>query len=182
MVAIVEAAGYQVAYKMTTMEADVFDAPAATAPSDVTIGTFSVTRDLDDGYRVIQETFPPDLGSWSLSRRDYEYVLRNDPTALPGLSVIARDAAGPVALALNYLDTMQPSSGFIGAMSVLPRRRREGIGRAVALETFERFRSRGWHHARLTSIFAMDAGSEAYQFYSGIGMRPIFDELVMRKA
>lgn len=181
LLAIVENAGYHLAYRMTTLEADVFDAPAAGPPPDVTISTFDVTRDLADGYRVIRETFPPDLGQWHLSRRDYEYVQLNDPTALPGLSLIARDRQGPVAIALNYLDTMQPSSGFIGSLAVLPRRQQEGIGTAMGLESFERFRSRGWHHARLTTIFALDASNEGNRFYRALGMRPIFDDLMLRK-
>lgn len=181
LIAIVEAAGYHLVYRMTTLEADVFDAPAATPPPDVTLSTFDVDRDLEDGYQVIKQTFPPDLGEWHLSRRDYEYVQRNDPTALPGLSLIARDSDGPVAIALNYLDTMQPSSGFIGSLAVLPRRQHEGIGTAVGLASFERFRRQGWHHARLTTIFALDATPEGNRFYTALGMRPIFDDLMLRK-
>jgi len=181
LLTMVQAAGYHLVYRMTTLEADVFDAPAAHPPSGIAITTFDVATDLEDGYRVVEASFPPALGEWHLSRRDYEYVQLNDPTALPGLSLIARDELGPVAIALNYRDTMQPSSGFIGSLAVLPRRRHEGIGTAMGLASFERFRGHGWHHARLTTVFALDESGDGHRFYSTLGMRPIFEDLVLRK-
>jgi predicted N-acetyltransferase YhbS len=181
LVSIAKRSGYRVLQKVTTLEADVFDAPAAAPPPDVTLSTFSVTRDLPDGYEVIRQTFPPELGAWHMSRSDYEYCLRNDPTALPGLSVLARDEVGPVALSLNFLDTMQPLSGLIGALGVLPRRRRQGIGKAMTLESFDRFRSRGWHHARIATVLGMALGDDDFSFYGSVGMTPIFDDLVLVK-
>jgi ribosomal protein S18 acetylase RimI-like enzyme len=173
--------GYRVLQKVTTLEADVFDAPAADPPADVTVSTFSVTRDLEAGYEVIGQTFPPELGAWHMSRGDYEYCMRNDPTALPGLSVIARDASRPIAISLNFLDTMQAQSGFIAALGVLPERRREGIGRALALESYDRFRSRGWLHARMATVLGMNLDDADYSFYSAVGMSPLFDDLVLAK-
>jgi hypothetical protein len=177
----VQRSGYDVFQKVTTLEADVFDAPAGNPPAGVTVSTFSVTRDLDDGYEVIGRTFPPELGAWHMSRSDYEYCMRNDPTALPGLSIIARDADRPVAVSLNFLDTMQAQSGFIAALGVLPERRREGIGHALVMESYDRFRSRGWHHARMATVLGMDIDDNDYSFYTSVGMAPLFDDLVLAK-
>jgi ribosomal protein S18 acetylase RimI-like enzyme len=181
LISVAQDCGYEILKKVTTLEADVFDAPASALPPDVTMTTFSVTRDLDDGYEVIRQTFPPELGAWHMSRRDYEYCLRNDPTALPGLSVLAQDADGPVALALNFLDTMQPLSGLIAALGVLPRRRRQGIGKAVTLESYDRFRSRGWQHARMATVLGIALDDNDYPFYRSVGMSPVFDDLVLAK-
>ncbi len=181
LLAVAERNGFRPFQKVTSMEADVFDAPAAVVPSDVTVSTFSITRDLADGHEVIHETFPPKLGAWHMSKRDYEYSLQNDPTALPGLSVIARDQRGPIALALNFLDTTKSQSGFIAALGVVARRRREGIGRAMAFESFGRFRGRGWHHARMATVLGMDLNDNDYSFYSSVGMRQLYDDLMMVK-
>ncbi|HEX5017973.1 MAG TPA: GNAT family N-acetyltransferase [Actinomycetes bacterium] len=174
-------AGYRVLQKVTMLEADVFDAPAANPPADVDVVTFSVTRDLDAGYEVIRRTFPPDLGAWHMSRPNYEYCMRNDPTALPGLSIIARDTEGPVGLALNFLDTTREQSGFTAALGVLEHRRGEGIGRAIALESFDRFRARGWQHARMATILGKALDDDDYGFYTDLGMQPVYDDLVLVK-
>ena len=178
---VAERIGYRPFQKMTLLEGDVFDAPAAIVPDDVKVSTFSVTRDLADGYQVMRETFPPKLGSWHMSKSDYEYCLQNDPTALPGLSVIASDNHGPVALALNFLDTTKPHTGFIAALGVVERRRHEGIGRGIVFESFDRFRSRGWHHARMATVLGMDLDDNDYSFYQSVGMRQVYDDLVLVK-
>ncbi|MEO8105707.1 MAG: hypothetical protein ABI720_00160, partial [Actinomycetes bacterium] len=59
LLAIAEELGYRVIQKMTTLEGDILDAPAPTWPADVEVKTFSVTRDLADGYAVIKEAFVP---------------------------------------------------------------------------------------------------------------------------
>ncbi|MFL6179548.1 MAG: GNAT family N-acetyltransferase [Actinomycetes bacterium] len=181
LIDVAQRCGYRVLQKITTLEADVFDAPAARLPPNLTLSTLSIPSDLEDGYEVIRQTFPPELGAWHMSRRDYEYCMRNDPTALPGLSLIARDAEGPVALALNFLDTMQPLSGLIAALGVLPRRRRQGIGAAMTYESYDRFRSRGWLHARMATVLGMGVDDNDYSFYSAVGMKPVFDDLVLVK-
>jgi GNAT superfamily N-acetyltransferase len=174
-------AGYREYRKVSLLEGDVFDAPAATVPDGVRVSTFSITRDLADGYTVLSEAFPPRLGSWHMAKTDYEYSLQNDPTALPGLSVIARDDDGPVALAVNFLDTTKPQTGFIAALGVVERRRRQGLGRAMMFETFNRFRSRGWLHARVATVAGMDLTDNDYSFYNSVGMYPIFDDLLLVK-
>lgn len=174
-------AGYREYRKVSSLEGDVFDAPAATVPDGVRISTFSITRDLADGYAVLSEAFPPSLGSWHMSHTDYKYSLQNDPTALPGLSVIARDAEGPVALALNFLDTTKPQTGFIAALGVVARRRRQGLGRAMMFESFDRFRGRGWQHARVATVAGMALTDNDYSFYASVGMRPIYHDLLLVK-
>jgi ribosomal protein S18 acetylase RimI-like enzyme len=86
-----------------------------------------------------------------------------------------------VALALNFLDIMQPLSGLIGALGVLPARRRQGIGKAMALESYDRFRSRGWLHARTATVLGMSLTDTDYSFYAAVGMSPVFDDLVLVK-
>jgi GNAT superfamily N-acetyltransferase len=181
LVAVAKEHGFAVIQKMTLLEADILDAPAPTWPADVEVATFSVTRDLLDGYEVIREAFVPKLGGWHLAQADYEYSVQNDPTALPGLSVIVRDSDGPLAIALNFLDTTKPSTGLTGALGVRERRRHQGLGHALLLETFDRFRSRGWSHARLATVLGMDLDDDDYSLFTDVGMRPLYDDLVMAK-
>lgn len=181
LVAVAIDHGFEVVQKMTVLEGDIFDAPAPVWPADVDIATFSVTRDLTDGYEVIRETFPPKVGGWHLSWDDYSYSVRNDPTALPGLSVIVRDANGPVSIALNFLDTTKDNTGLVGSLGVVQHHRGRGIGRALMLESFDRFRSRGWSHARVATVLGMDLSDYDYSFYTSVGMHPIFDDLVLAK-
>jgi ribosomal protein S18 acetylase RimI-like enzyme len=173
--------GFEIVQKETILEGDIFDAPAPIWPSDVNVSTFSVTRDLKDGYEVIREAFVPKLGGWHLAWDDYEYSVQNDPTALPGLSVIVRDSSGPLALALNFMDTTKANTGLTGLLGVRERRRNQGLGHALLLETFDRFRSRGWSHARLATVLGMDLNDNNYSLYTGVGMRPLFDNLVLAK-
>jgi GNAT superfamily N-acetyltransferase len=182
LLAILAELGFEVVQKETILEGDIFDAPAAEWPSDVDVSTFSVTRDLKDGYEIIREAFVPKLGGWHLSWDDYEYSVQNDPTALPGLSVIVRDSGGPLAIALNFMDTTRASTGLTGLLGVRERRRHQGLGHALLLETFDRFRSRGWSHARLATVLGMDLDDNNYALYTGVGMRPLFDNLVLAKA
>ena len=107
--------------------------------------------------------------------------MQNDPTALPGISVIVRDADGPLAIAINFLDTTKPNTGLIGSFGVRKRRRRTGLGHALLLESFDRFRSRGWSYARLSTVLGMDLDDNDYSLYTDVGMRPIFDDLVLAK-
>ncbi len=182
LLGILDEFGFHVVQKETILEGDIFDAPAPAWPSDVDVSTFSVTRDLRDGYQVIREAFVPKLGGWHLSWDDYEYSMQNDPTALPGLSVIVRDADGPLAIALNFMDTTKASTGLTGLLGVRERRRNQGLGHALLLESFDRFRSRGWSHARLATVLGMDLDDDNYTLYTGVGMRPLFDNLVLAKS
>lgn len=181
LIRVAQELGYRIVQKMTLLEGDIFDAPAPSWPADVDVSTFSVTRDLADGYTIISETFIPKLGGWHLARDDYEYSVQNDPTALPGLSVMVRDAEGPLAIALNFMDTTKESTGLTGAIGVRARRQHEGIGTALLLETFERFRSRGWSHARLATVLGMDVDDIDYGIFTRVGMRPVYDDLVLAK-
>jgi len=178
---VAQSCGFRIVQKMTTLEGDILDAPAPVWPDDVEVSSFSVTRDLEDGYEVIKEAFEPKLGGWHLAKDDYEYSVQNDPTALPGISVIVRDADGPLAIAINFLDTTKPNTGLIGSFGVRKRRRRTGLGHALLLESFDRFRSRGWSYARLSTVLGMDLDDNDYSLYTDVGMRPIFDDLVLAK-
>ena len=178
---VAEELGFVVIQKMTTLEGDILDAPAPDWPPDVEVATFSITRDLIAGYDVIRETFLPKLGGWHLSKDDYEYSVQNDPTALPGLSVIVRDAQGPVAIAMNFMDTTKSNTGLTGAFGVRARRQRQGLGHALLLESFDRFRSRGWAHARLATVLGKDLDDDYYTLFTDVGMRPLFDDLTMAK-
>ncbi len=182
LLTILDSLGFRVIQKETLLEGDIFDAPAPAWPADVEVSTFSVTRDLKDGYEVIREAFVPKLGGWHLAWDDYEYSVQNDPTALPGLSVIVRDAVGPLAIALNFMDTTKANTGLTGALGVRERRRGQGLGRALLLESFDRFRSRGWSHARLATVLGMNLDDNNYNLYTGVGMRPLFDNLVLARS
>jgi GNAT superfamily N-acetyltransferase len=130
---------------------------------------------------VVQEALKPKRGGWHLSRADYEYNTTNDPTALPGLSVMVRDDEGPLAVALNFLDTTKENTGLIGVLGVRERRRGQGIGHALLLESFDRFRSRGWSHARLATVTGMDLDDDDYSLFTDVGMVALYDDLVMIK-
>lgn len=173
--------GFDVVQKVTILEGDILDAPAPVWPSDVEVTTFSITRDLEDGFTVVSEALLPKRGGWHLSREDYEYNTTNDPTALPGLSVMVSDEQGPLAIALNFMDTTKERTGLVGVLGIRERRRGQGLGHALLLESFERFRSRGWSWARLATVMGMDPDDDDYSLFTDVGLFPLYDDLVLIK-
>jgi GNAT superfamily N-acetyltransferase len=181
LVDVAQQLGFDVAQKVTILEGDIMDAPAPVWPADVRVTTFSITRDLEDGFTVVSEALQPKRGGWHLSREDYEYNTTNDPTALPGLSVMVRDDQGPLAIALNFMDTTKERTGLVGVLGVRERRRGQGLGHALLLESFDRFRSRGWSWARLATVTGMDLDDDDYSLFTDVGLFPLYDDLVLIK-
>ena len=83
--------------------------------------------------------FPTAGSNWYLVRDDFEHMMRSDPTALPGLSLMAFEDGRPVGVCINFVDTMRPDAGHIGMLGVARSARRRGIGRTLFNESLTRF-------------------------------------------
>ncbi|MCZ3386420.1 MAG: hypothetical protein LH630_05525, partial [Actinomycetia bacterium] len=77
LLAVLDEIGFRVVQKETILEGDILDAPAPSWPASIQVSTFSVMRDLKDGYEVIRECFVSKLGGWHLAWNDYEYSVQN---------------------------------------------------------------------------------------------------------
>lgn len=101
---------------------------------------------------------------------DYVHMLTTDPTAVSHLSTIVETEQGIVAACLNFRDTTQPSTGHVVMLGVRESARRQGIGKALLLDAFERFRARSWPHARLGTFTGRDSAD--LRLFKSVGMTP----------
>jgi len=125
-----------------------------------------------------------DAGSnWYLVRDDYEHMMRNDPTALAGLSLIAYEGDQPVGVCINFLDTMRPGAGHVGMLGVARSARRRGIAQALFNESLARFAAKGWTHGRLTTITASrgNGGGDAVGLFRSVGMHLVYDHDIVAR-
>ncbi|MCZ3385599.1 MAG: GNAT family N-acetyltransferase [Actinomycetia bacterium] len=149
----------------------------------IDVSTLDVLQHLSDGFEILEQSFPTPGSNWHLPRDDYEHMMRNDPTALAGLSLIAHEGARPVGVCINFLDTMRPQAGHIGMLGVARSARRRGIARALFTESLARFAERGWTHGRLTTISPVDGkgGEDAAGFFRSVGMQTVYDHDILAR-
>jgi GNAT superfamily N-acetyltransferase len=180
---VLRAHGFSITGRLSLLEIPVAQVAAFNPPEGVSIATFEVPRHLDDGFQILEQCFPTPGSNWYLVRDDYEYMMRHDPTALAGLSLIAHDGDRPVGVCINFLDTMRPQAGHIGMLGVARSDRRRGIAQALFAESAARFRGQAWTHARLTTIApASGAGSEdTLGFFGSVGMQAVYDHDIVAR-
>jgi GNAT superfamily N-acetyltransferase len=133
---------------------------------------------------VLDQSFPTPGSNWYLVRDDYEHMMRNDPTALAGLSLLAFRGTTPVGVCINFVDTMRPEAGHIGMLGVARDHRLGDIGRALFAESLRRFSELGWTHARLTTITPADGvgREDAGGFFRSVGMTTVYDHDIMSRS
>jgi GNAT superfamily N-acetyltransferase len=175
--------GFQLTGRLALLEIPVDKATAPPVPADLTIVPFEVEEHVDDGFRILDQSFPTAGSNWHIVRDDFEHMMRNDPTALKGLSLMAYREAEPVGISVNFIDTMRPLAGHIGMLGVARTSRRKGVGRALFFESLARFAERQWTHGRLTTITPASGvgGEDAGGFFRSVGMTTVYDHDIVSR-
>jgi ribosomal protein S18 acetylase RimI-like enzyme len=175
--------GFDLTGRLALLEIPVSGPAHPPVSDELTIKTFDVSQHLDDGFSILDQSFPTAGSNWYLVRDDFEHMMRNDPTALTGLSLMAYRGAEPVGVCVNFVDTMRPLAGHIGMLGVARSARRQGVGRALFFESLTRFAERGWTHARLTTITPASGvgGEDAGGFFRSVGMTTVYDHDIVSR-
>jgi len=175
--------GFNLTGRLALLEIAVGGLAHPPVSNELTIKTFDVSEHLDDGFSILDQSFPTAGSNWYLVRDDFEHMMRNDPTALTGLSLMAYRGDEPVGVCVNFVDTMRPLAGHIGMLGVARSARRQGVGRALFFESLARFAQRGWTHARLTTITPASGvgGEDAGGFFRSVGMTTVYDHDIVSR-
>lgn len=183
MIDVLRDLGFDISGRLALLEIGVAATPAPEVPPDLTIETFDVNRHLGDGFTMLDQSFPTAGSNWYLVRDDFDHMMRNDPTAITGLSLMAYRGSTPVGVCVNFVDTMRPLAGHVGMLGVARSARREGVGRALFYESLARFAQRGWTHARLTTITPASGvgGEDAGGFFTSVGMTTVYDHDIVSR-
>ena len=184
VIEVLRGRGFGVTGRLSLLEMPVGALQASAPPPGIRVVPYDIRHHLDDGFTVLDQAFPTPGSNWYLVRDDYEHMMRNDPTALAGLSLMAFRDTTPVGVCINFVDTMRPDAGHIGMLGVVRDQRRSGIGRALFAESLRSFSERGWTHARLTTITPADGigGEDAGGFFRSVGMTTVYDHDIMSRS
>jgi len=172
---LVASLGFAAVRRVYILEGPTAESPPPDWPITLSIRTLDLdsTRDIEASYSVFDETFPPGEESWRMEHDEYVHMLTNDPTAVSHLSTLVESEQGVVlAACLNFRDTTQANTGHIVMVGVRTPIRRQGIGKALLLDAFERFRAKGWTHARLGTFTGDDSAD--LRLYKSVGMVPLY--------
>ena len=104
------------------LEATIDNVSEPRWPSDVEVASLDLSsdQDLTEGFTAFNAAFPPGSGGWRMEFEEFVHMLRRDPTAMPGLSLIARKGRSPVGLATNFRDTTREETGNVVHLGVVP--------------------------------------------------------------
>ena len=171
--------GFRHTDDVVVLESEVASSPPPTWPAGILVKSLDVATDLDLAFDVMRVSFMPEPGGWHISRADFSYMMLKDPTALDGLSVLAKRGDDPVGISINFADTTRAETGLVGMLGVVPEARRLGLGRALLLESMARIREQGWGHVRLATIIGHSASD--LTFFQSAGLEPIFINQVYLK-
>jgi GNAT superfamily N-acetyltransferase len=164
--------GYVHTDDVVILESELAQSPEPRWPEGVTAKALDVATDLDRAFEVMKVSFMPEPGGWHISRDDFTYMMRKDPTALRGLSLMALRDRHVVGICVNFADTTRAVTGLIGMLGVAPEHRRSGVGSALLAESLRTFRDQGWTHARVATIVGHSAVD--LSFFQSAGMAPIY--------
>ena len=175
--------GFDITGRLSLLEMPVRRLDDSTSPDGVRLVPYDVGVHLVDGFTVLEQSFPTPGSNWHLVRDDYEHMMRNDPTALTGLSLMAFRDEKPVGVCINFVDTMRPKAGHVGMLGVARTERRSGIGRALFAASLAKFAEQDWTHARLTTITPTSGvgGEDAGGFFRSVGMTTVYDHDIMSR-
>ncbi len=136
--------------------------PPAEWPEGVQVRPFretdaiAVKQLVDDAYLDGEPDYVP------LSFEDWRTFMLGDPSYDPALWSLALDGDDVVGAALTWRE------GYVKDLVVSPRRRHEGIGKALMLHTFAAFRERGLSRVSLKTDATNP--SQAWRLYERVGM------------
>jgi mycothiol synthase len=166
-------AGYAPVQHYFRLRADLASVPP---PADVPLRTFepgdaeAVHRLIEDAFSEIEGNTPQTLEEWrtkGIEKAGHD----------PALWLVADDEQGVLGAALG--ERWQNGTGYVGELAVASRARGRGLGRALLLGLFDRFRAAGLRHAEL-SVHGRNRGALA--LYESVGMRTTWEAERWEKA
>ena len=182
LIGLVRELGFTPSRRVHMLEATTTDLPNPVWPDAISVAPLDLASDQDvtDGFTAFNAAFPPDSGGWRMEFEEFVHMLRRDPTAVPGLSLIARKAGKPVGIVTNFRDTTREETGNVVHVGVAPGARHQGLGRALLQESFRKFHKLGWSHARL-AVFT-DVAGNGLELFEGVGMYRLFHSEVFSRS
>lgn len=176
---LAQSMGFTRANRVAIMEATVTDSPDPAWPANAEAKALDPATDLSSAYGILAKWFETEPSWWHLDEGDFFYAALNDPTARPDLSSLITVGGEPAGMVFCYEDTTRADTGLIGNLAVIPKFQGQGIGTALLLDAFGKFRSCGWTHARLATISGYH--SREPSVFREVGMEPIFfNEIFLR--
>jgi GNAT superfamily N-acetyltransferase len=176
---LVRAMGFARANQVAIMEAELAHTAEPEWPGGYHYAEFSGGSDLRAGFAIVKTAFAGLPAWWHVEERDFVYMMRHDPTALPGLSLVALRHEEAAGIAVNFEDTTRAQTGLIGLFAVMPHMQGQGVGKALLEQSFQQFRKMGWTHARLATIYGYRKAEPSV--YRAVGMRAVhFNETFLR--
>jgi mycothiol synthase len=166
-------AGYAPVQHYFRLRADLASVPP---PADVPLRTFepgdaeAVHRLIEDAFSEIEGNTPQTIEEWrakGIEKAGHD----------PALWLVADDEQGLLGAALG--ERWENGTGFVGELAVASRARGRGLGRALLLGLFDRFRAAGLRHAEL-SVHGRNRGALA--LYESVGMRTTWEAERWEKA
>jgi GNAT superfamily N-acetyltransferase len=160
------ALGWGPSHSAYDMHRDIGEIEAPSWPEGVTVGGLDPERDAAAVYDLIYER-----SGWGDVPGHHERPLDEWrtwltlPSVKPDLQVVARAGGSPVGVA--RCTVFSDGMGFVMQLAVDRDHRRQGLGRALLLESFARLRDAG---ATKLGLGVMASNRTALALYEGVGM------------
>ena len=163
----VEGLGFESVRHSYRMEIDLVDAGKPTWPAGISVRTLvegeerrvydALTEIWQDTSEPIDETF-----------EEWSHWLTREETFQPSLWFLALAGEGLAGVSVCRRDLVDPAAGHVDLLGVRRPWRRQGLGHALLLHSFDAFRKHGWTRATL----GVDASSPtgATRLYERAGM------------
>ena len=147
-------------------------------PPRIELRPFDVERDGRRVHEAIEEAFADEWGHIARPFEEWRKRAFDVPRFDPGLVPVAWDGGEIAGVSLNYAKRMG-DWGWIGSIGVRPAWRRRGLGLALLLESFRRFRASG----ETTVALGVDASNPtgAVRLYERAGMRVLWRADIWQK-
>jgi len=123
-------------------------------PDDIRPTPVDVETELEESVRAVNEAFRDHYGhvegSFEQQVERTRHRIESDPHYDPGLNFVARDGDAIAGVCFCHpVSGTDRDAGYVGALGVLRPWRKRGLGLALLLEAFHRFRAKGKQRAHL---------------------------------
>jgi mycothiol synthase len=161
------ARGYRVVRHFFHMGIDLHDhADSPPAPSGLTLRSLDPERDRHSLFQLIDDAFRPSWGYTEMKFEEFNRRVFERPDADPELTPVVFDGDQMVAASLNGTKV---GKGWVEDLAVKESHRRRGLGELLLLDSFRRFKDKGWDKVGLGVDSANPTG--AVRLYERVGMR-----------
>jgi mycothiol synthase len=179
VISAVERLGFRSVRHSYRMKIDLADrAPEPVWPAGISVRTLAggeERRIYEAFMEVWQDTSdPPDE-----SFEEWAHWLMREETFEPSMWFLALTGDELAGFAVCREDSNDPTAGHVWLLGVRRPWRRQGLGNALLLQSFQAFRQRGWTRGTL----GVDASSPtgATRLYERAGMRVYWDTLFLER-